>query len=478
MQRAGPPRPVEDEQTQRARARLGKWVHRRWRLQALLGVGGAAAVYAAVSRERQRVAVKMLHPELSTHTDVKERFLAEAAIANRIGHRGAVSFSNEGIAEDGSVFLVMELLEGESLAARLERRKRLAPDEVVSLAEELLDVVAVAHARGIVHRDIKPENVFITRDGAIKLLDFGIAAVAAPGRRSTMVGSTLGTPAFMPPEQARGRWDEFDERSDIWSVGATLFAALSGRAVHRADTAGEELLAAMTRKAPSLGEIVSGLPPALVEVVDRALAFEREERWPSARSMQAAVRKARATLPAPVKERHPLEPIEIVWHAAPPEPAPPASERISQTFRRVARLHVTPVRAALAASLAVVFAAVALWAVRHAHTSRVETSRLTLVSDGEKTPVATVPLESMEAVPAQAESAQAPGPAEPRVDPSQDVPAPPQNSDVRPRAAKPNVKPAVRGGKDSASHRGKVVFCKPRGAVPMPGCVDPLDRRK
>jgi serine/threonine protein kinase len=286
--------PQEDPQIVRARARIGILLQDKWRLEALLGVGGMAAVYAATHRNGKRVAVKMLHEEYSHDDEVRTRFLQEGYAANIVAHDGAVSVLDDDLAPDGSAFLVMELLEGETVDQRLERRgHRIAVDEVLSIADQLLDVLAAAHGKNIVHRDIKPENLFITRTGALKVLDFGIAKMferSEGPRTTTRAGMIMGTPAFMAPEQARARWDEVDGRTDLWAVGATLFTALSGRYVHEATSSHEQLIMSATVHAPSIGAIVSGLPAEVVSIVDRALAFERAKRWQDAVSMQRAVR--------------------------------------------------------------------------------------------------------------------------------------------------------------------------------------------
>src|SRR5512140_3946328 len=132
----------------------------------------------------------------------------------------------------------MDLLEGETLAQRLEKKKMFAT-EVLKVADQILDVLAAAHDKSIVHRDVKPENVFLTTAGQAKLLDFGFARVLDAAQQSsslTGVRTTLGTPAFMPPEQAAGRWGEVDRRSDLWALGATMFFALSGQHVHEGKT--------------------------------------------------------------------------------------------------------------------------------------------------------------------------------------------------------------------------------------------------
>lgn len=273
---------------------MGLVLREKWRLDALLGVGGMAAVYAATHRNGKRAAVKMLHQELSGDSEVCARFLREGYAANTIGHPGCVSVLDDDTAEDGSVFLVMELLQGETLDARLERcGGKLPADEVAQLMDQLLDVLAAAHAKGVVHRDLKPENLFLTREGQLKVLDFGLARIRqAHSARLTADGAVMGTPAFMPPEQALARWDEVDERSDLWAVGATMFFLLTGRIVHEADSITAMLVAIATLPARPVASVLPGIAPALAAVVDRALAIQRERRFADARSMQAALRAA------------------------------------------------------------------------------------------------------------------------------------------------------------------------------------------
>jgi eukaryotic-like serine/threonine-protein kinase len=282
----------------RARARLGSTLREKYKLERLLGIGGMAAVYGATHRNTKRFAVKVLHPELSLHEDLRTRFLREGYIANSVGHPGAVAVLDDDVTEDGAAFLVMELLDGEpvdSLAQRLG--PRLEPTIVLAAAAQALDVLIAAHARKIVHRDIKPENLFLTREGEIKVLDFGVARLRDNSPR-TFAGFALGTPAYMAPEQALGRIDEIDGRTDLWALGATMFRLLSGRLVHDTPSGQEAMIRAATATAPSLAEISPDVPEGLCRLVDRALAFSRDNRWPSAEAMREAVNDVYRTLQA------------------------------------------------------------------------------------------------------------------------------------------------------------------------------------
>ncbi|MDC0677829.1 serine/threonine-protein kinase [Sorangium atrum] len=291
----------------RPEALVGQVLRGKWRLERLLGFGGMAMVYAATHRNGMRGAVKILRRELSEDEEARSRFLREGYVANRVEHPGIVRVLDDDVTEDGSVFLVMELLEGETVEARRAREPGgvLAVSDVLGIADDLLDVLAVAHERGIVHRDLKPDNLFLTRQGQLKVLDFGIARLrelSSPANASTRAGTLMGTPQFMPPEQARGQWDRVDPRSDLWAVGSTMYQLLSGRYVHEAETLPLLLLAAMTQPAPPVGSVLPALPPPIAGVMDVALAFDPDRRWPNARAMQRALRQARggaALDPAP-----------------------------------------------------------------------------------------------------------------------------------------------------------------------------------
>lgn len=295
-----------------ALARVGTRIKDKWRVDKLLGVGGMGAVYAATHRNGNRVALKVLHGHLSMLEDIRARFAREGYVANSVSHPGVVRVIDDDQTEDGSVFLVMDLLEGETADARARRQGgRIPIEEAVIIADGLLDVLVAAHAAGVVHRDIKPDNVFLTRDGVVKVLDFGIARLrqasldeepltdasqVAQQQLRTRTGVAIGTPAFMPPEQALGRTDEVDALSDVWAAGATMFALLSGKIVHDAKTHMEVVIAAATAHAKSLDVVLPDAPKALVDLVDKALSFKKEDRYSSARAMQQALRQAFPTV--------------------------------------------------------------------------------------------------------------------------------------------------------------------------------------
>ncbi|MGA3121298.1 MAG: serine/threonine-protein kinase [Polyangiaceae bacterium] len=323
-----------DEQVARARARLGTTLRGKYRLDRILGVGGMAAVYAATHRNGNEFAVKLLHPELSLSSDLRNRFLREGQAAGAVKHPGVVSVLDDDVAEDGTAFLVMELLRGESVEAVWERLgKRLADRFVVDLGIELLDVLAAAHERGVVHRDIKPANLLLTLDGRLKVLDFGIARLRdAASSQATRTGITMGTPAFMAPEQVLGKTGEIDGRTDVWAAGATLFTLASGRLVHEADTVQQMMISAATTPAPSLASVLPGAHPSLCAVVDGALAFARADRFAGAASMRDALRKVSASLyGGGLPQRSLLElsetarkSAESTQHSTPAHPSSPA----------------------------------------------------------------------------------------------------------------------------------------------------------
>jgi serine/threonine-protein kinase len=299
---------MSDEHETLARARVGRVLDGKWRLERLLGVGGMAAVYEGLHRNASRAAIKILHPEFAADPEVRERFLREGYAANRVEHPSVVRVIDDDVVREGedagAAFLVMELLEGESLFGRMQRLGHaLREEEALAVAEPVLDVLAAAHANGVIHRDLKPDNVFLVGPRelpvdqlTVKVLDFGIARMTEAARK-TRVGTMLGTLSYMPPEQARGASD-LDGRADLYALGATMFRALTGRRVH--DAKGAELLTRVaTTPAPAIRSVYAGVGESVAWIVDRALRFQRVHRYPDADAMRADVRAARAGEPLP-----------------------------------------------------------------------------------------------------------------------------------------------------------------------------------
>ena len=286
---------AEPNDDPRPEERVGQVLAGKWTVDRLIEVGGMSTVYAATHRNGRHVAIKVLQRRYARDPEVRRRFLREGYVANKIDHPGALAILDDDTFQDGTPFLVMELLDGESLSARLTRAGgRLPVPEVLAIAEQLLEVLEVAHPCGIVHRDIKPGNVFVTNAGHTKLLDFGLARVR-DGELSlipTATGVVLGTAAYMAPEQARGVPEDVDARADLFAVGAVVFRALVGRPIHERATPLDTVVAAMRDRAPPLASVLAGAGPLLAAAMDRALAFDKEGRWPNASAMRRAVRAA------------------------------------------------------------------------------------------------------------------------------------------------------------------------------------------
>ncbi len=307
--------------------RVGQVLNHKWTIDRLIDVGGMAAVYAATHRNGKKVAVKMLHAFIATHEDVRERFLREGYVANQVDHPGAVSVLDDDITADGAPFIVMELLEGDSLEGWMHRAGGTLPvADVLAVADQTLDVLAAFHARHVIHRDIKPGNLFVTRTGVVKVLDFGLARLRDPrlDNTPTASGIVLGTAAYMPPEQAQGKVDQVDARADIFGVGAVMFRALAGRPIHDGRSATERLFMAMKDRAESLGIAAPDVPTWVVGVVDKALAFDKKDRWATATEMRNAVRSTYAQLSSEAERVRP--------QPGTPAPEHDASREVSAMF--------------------------------------------------------------------------------------------------------------------------------------------------
>jgi len=283
--------------------RVGDTLLKKWHLDELLGIGAMAAVFSATHRNGKRVAIKLLHMHLADEPVIVKRFLREGYAANKVGHPAVVSALDDNVTKDGCPFLVLDLLEGRPLDDVLRERGPMEPTEVLTIADQVLDALTAAHDKGVIHRDLKPENLLLASDGTVRMLDFGIARVDeghTQDPRLTVPGRAMGTPGFMAPEQAQGLWDKVDARTDLWSIGACMFSLLTGREVHEATKAHELLIAAMTRPVQPLAEVAPHVPDNVCAIVDRALAFDQSDRFPSALVMQEWVRDANQQLQAPL----------------------------------------------------------------------------------------------------------------------------------------------------------------------------------
>ena len=292
---------MSDQLEVEARARVGHVLNEKWTLETLIGVGGMAAVYGGRHRNGARAAVKILHANLAKIPQVRERFLREGYAANRVEHRGAVQVLDDDTVKDGpdegAAYLVMELLEGESLEERAAHPPPIDEQEYLTVANGVLLVLEAAHSHGVVHRDLKPDNIFLARDPddgrmRVKVLDFGLARLTEAAS-STQFGLAIGTPSYMSPEQAGGKADEIDGRTDLFALGATGFRLLTLRRIHEEDNLVRLVTKMANEPAPPIRTIQPSISEKVAAIIDRALAFRREDRYRSAAAMRADVQAAR-----------------------------------------------------------------------------------------------------------------------------------------------------------------------------------------
>ena len=264
-----------------AGARLGN----RYHLQQRLGAGGMGEVWLAVDEVlRRTVAVKAMLPGVAGDPGFAQRFEAEATSMARVHHPAVASIHDFGHS-DGLLFLVMEYVDGESLAQRLARG-RLAPDEAMRLIERAATGLQAVHEQGLVHRDIKPANLLVRRDGTVVITDFGIARHSDAGHL-TVSGAILGTPTYLSPEQVRG--EPAGPLSDVYSLGLVAYECLAGEKPFVGDSPYAVALQRLRSGPPT---IKADLPVAVQAVVERALAVEPADRWPSAAALAEAAGKA------------------------------------------------------------------------------------------------------------------------------------------------------------------------------------------
>jgi len=258
-------------------------------VQGELGRGGMALVYRAVDRRLKRpVALKVLPPELAFREEVRRRFMREAETSARLNYQNIVPIYSVD-ERNGIVYLVMALVDGETLAARLARPPRMTTDEVRRLLREVAGALAYAHAHGVVHRDIKPENILIDREsGRAMVTDFGIARAAEGDAKLTVTGVAIGTPAYMSPEQALGE-READGRSDVYSLGVVGYLMLAGELPFKASNTPSMMMKHLTERLRPVREVRPDAPPDIAAVIEHALEKKPEDRFSSAAEMAAAL---------------------------------------------------------------------------------------------------------------------------------------------------------------------------------------------
>ena len=254
----------------------------RYRLDKLIAVGGIGAVYDARALHiDRRVAVKRLLPAYTSDPEVVRRFQREARAAGRIEHPNVVEVLDFGVGEDGIPFLVMEFLEGDTLAAHIERApgQRIPYEELLPLVLDVLEALGHAHSRGIVHRDLKPENIFLAHRAndtvVTKLVDLGISkAIGSTSQAITQSGSALGTPHYMAPEQLRGEKD-VDGRVDVYALGIVMYRALSGAFPFDGRTFEHLVTRILDGTCAPLSSVVPGLPAGISQAVAWARTASR-----------------------------------------------------------------------------------------------------------------------------------------------------------------------------------------------------------
>jgi len=272
------PSPTKTIQTPIAGRLIGSLVAGKYKIIEELGRGGMGVVYKAEDIKLQRtVALKFLPAQWTSDPEARERFVQEARAASGLDHPNICTIYEIGETEDGHMYIAMACYEGESLREKIKKGP-LEQKEALNIAIQVALGMAKAHQKGIVHRDIKPANILITPDGIAKILDFGLAKLAGQVKL-TREGTTVGTVAYMSPEQARGA--AVDARTDIWSLGVVLYEMLAGRLPYRSDHDQAMIHSILHREPESLSKVRTGLPSGLEQMIGRALAKKPSDRYPT-----------------------------------------------------------------------------------------------------------------------------------------------------------------------------------------------------
>ncbi len=279
---------------------VGSVIAGTYTIEGLIGKGGMGEVYLA-SHARlpgKKVAIKILHPDIAD-AEALARFRREAEIASRLGHPNIVEVHDWNQLEDGTPYLVLELLQGEALSDRL-RHGPIPLDDVYVIVRQVGSALAAAHREGIIHRDLKPQNIFVAPndDGSslkAKVLDFGISKIRGSNTVKTQESSLLGTPQYMAPEQATGQHSSIDGRTDVFALGAVVFEMIAGTPAFRGETIPEVVFKVVYEPAPALDTIMPDTPPHVVAAVARALAKKPDERWPDIAAFVEALTRSPLT---------------------------------------------------------------------------------------------------------------------------------------------------------------------------------------
>ena len=277
----------------------GRRLTDRYVLEEELASGGMGTLWLARDEILGRsVAIKVLHEHLAGDRELLERFRLEAVAAARLSHPSVVRVFDTGTS-DGVVFIVMELVEGETVADLLAERGALSPAEACAIARGVLVALSHAHREGVIHRDVKPRNIMVSRGDQVKLADFGIAKAAFAKEDITTTGDLLGTSRYLSPEQVSG--EEIDARSDLYAVGVVLYEMLTGRPPFQAETHIATATMRLTNDPPPPRSLRPGIPRRLEAVVMKALARDPAERFQSAEEMSAALDHVSPDAPTPIE---------------------------------------------------------------------------------------------------------------------------------------------------------------------------------
>lgn len=272
---------------------IGKTLGGRYQIESLLGQGGMSAVYKATDPNLGRVvAVKLIHPHLSSDPEFVRRFEEEARAVAQLRHPNIIQVYDFDHDED-AYYIVFEFVPGETLQARLKRLheagRRMTLDETVSIGSQIADALHYAHNRGLIHRDVKPANVMLNVQNQPILMDFGIVKILG-GTQHTATGAVMGTARYMSPEQIKG--ERVDERTDLYSLGVMLFEMSSGRAPFEADSAMTVMMMHVNDPVPDLAKLRPDVPLALKRIINKALAKNQDGRFQKAGAMAEALRNA------------------------------------------------------------------------------------------------------------------------------------------------------------------------------------------